>query len=100
LALIALAVGVFGGAVMLLWNWLLPPLFGVKEIGWLQALALLALGRILFGRFGGHWGCHWGWRRRMMMRWEQMTPEEREKFRAGFRGYCGHRTEPPTSVTA
>jgi hypothetical protein len=25
----------------------------------------------------------------MMMRWEEMTPEEREKFRAGMRGRCG-----------
>ena len=24
-----------------------------------------------------------------MRRWEQMTPEEREKFREGMRGRCG-----------
>jgi hypothetical protein len=24
-----------------------------------------------------------------MERWEQMTPEEREKFRQGMRGRCG-----------
>jgi hypothetical protein len=29
------------------------------------------------------------WRRRMRERWERMTPEEREKFREGMRGWCG-----------
>jgi hypothetical protein len=28
------------------------------------------------------------WRRRMMERWEQMTPEEREKFRESLKS-CG-----------
>jgi hypothetical protein len=27
----------------------------------------------------------------MAERWAQMTPEEREKFREGMRGRCGHR---------
>jgi hypothetical protein len=30
----------------------------------------------------------------MMARWEQMTPEEREKFREGLRARCGHGTTP------
>jgi len=34
------------------------------------------------------------WRQRMMERWEQMTPEEREKFRAGMRARCGPSTPP------
>jgi hypothetical protein len=29
------------------------------------------------------------WRRRMMERWAQMTPEEREKFRAGMSAAMG-----------
>jgi hypothetical protein len=33
------------------------------------------------------------WRRRMIERWEQMTPEEREKFREGMRRGC-HRLQP------
>ena len=96
LVLCAGAVGVFGGAVMLLWNALLPDLFGWRPIGFVQALGLLVLARILFGRFGG-WGRghhHNGWRSRMMERYEQMTPEEREKFQAGFRGRCGWRSAP------
>jgi hypothetical protein len=98
LVLAVVAVAAFGAAVMLLWNWLMPVLFGWSEIGFLQALGLLILGRILFGRFGGHCGGHMGWRHRMMERWNQMTPEEREKFRTGFRGRCGHATPPPSAT--
>ena len=34
---------------------------------------------------------------RMKERWERMTPEEREKFRAGFRGRCGPPSETASS---
>jgi hypothetical protein len=37
---------------MHLWNWLLPPLFGWRQITFWQALGILALCRILFGGFG------------------------------------------------
>ena len=48
---------VIGGTVVqLLWNWLLPPLFGWRQITFWQALGLLALCRILFGGFGRHGG--------------------------------------------
>jgi len=64
-------------AVMLLWNWLTPVLFGWKEIGFLQALGILILSRILFGGFHGRCGHGHG---HMASRMENMTPEEREKF--------------------
>jgi hypothetical protein len=80
---------VFGFVVMSLWNWLMPSLFGWHHIGFWQALGLLILSKILFGGFrGGSPQRHWRWRRRMMERWEQMTPEEREKFRQAMRGRC------------
>jgi hypothetical protein len=47
---------VFGVAIMLLWNWLLPPLFGLSTINYLQAVGLLVLARILFGGIGGGFG--------------------------------------------
>jgi len=84
--LLVTAIG--GGVVRLLWNWLLPPLFGFKMITFWQAIGLLALGRILFGGFGLHGGNR-RYRRRMAERWEQMTPEERERFREGMRSRCG-----------
>ena len=85
LALIALG----GEVVLQLWNWLLPPLFGLGQITFWQALGVLVLCRILFGRLGGPGSYRRGFRRRMAERWEQMTPEERERFRQGMRGRCG-----------
>jgi hypothetical protein len=80
----------FTFVVMQLWNWLTPALFGWHAITFWQALGLLLLCKILFGGFrGGPGGRHWYWRRRMMERWEHMTPEEREKFRQTMRGRCG-----------
>ena len=85
-----LVLGLFGWFVMLLWNWLLPPLFGWKLIGFWQAVGLLVLARILFGGFRrGGWHGHW--RSRMNERLERMTPEEREKFRAGMLRFSGWR---------
>jgi len=83
-----------GEVVMLLWNWLLPALFGWRQITFWQALGLLALCRILFGGFGLGGGSHRSQsRRRMRERWEQMTPEERERFRQGLHDRSG-RTAP------
>jgi len=41
-----------GECVKLLWNWLMPAIFGLPPIRFWQALGLLALSRILFGGFG------------------------------------------------
>ncbi len=79
---------VFGYVVMLLWNWLMPALFGWHLIGFWQAIGILVLSKILFGGFHGRHGGHNSRRRRMMERWDRMTPEEREKFRESMRGRC------------
>jgi hypothetical protein len=89
LAFIALG----GFIVQQLWNWLLPTLFGLRQIVFWQALGILLLCRILFGGFGGHRSYRSNFRRRMAERmgermaerWERMTPEEREQFRQGMR---------------
>jgi len=67
-----------GTLVQLLWNWLMPPLFGLREVTFWQGLGLLALCRILFGGFGK--GMHRGHHRR---------PEDRERFRAAVRRRFG-----------
>ena len=90
LVIAAVAITVFSFLVMVLWNWLMPILFGRPLITFWQALGLLILSKILFGGFRGRPGPpQWHWRRRMMERWDQMTPEEREKFRQGLRGGFG-----------
>ena len=95
LAILALLlfIALGGEIVQQLWNWLLPPLFGWRQITFWQGLGILALCRILFGGFGHHGSDGSGFRRRMAKRgadrWEAMTPEERERFRHGMRGSCG-----------
>lgn len=90
LFMVALLVFVFivagGQAVLHLWNWLAPSVFGWKEITFWQAVGILTLCRILFGSIGGRPLWRSNLRRRMAERWEQMTPEERERFRQGMRG--------------
>lgn len=75
-----LAIAIFGFGVMSLWNWLVPAVFGGRLITFWQALGMLVLSRILVGGFS---------RPRVVHKWEQLTPEEREKFRAGMRRRCG-----------
>jgi len=85
--LVLLGIAVLGWIVMSLWNWLLPSLFaGAQQIDYLRAIGLLVLCRILFGGFRGRGGWHGGHHRR---RWEQMTEEEKEKFKDGMRMFRG-----------
>lgn len=86
---IAALIAIGGEVVMHLWNWLTPPLFGWRTMNLWQAIGLLALCRILFGRWGG--GGHGPGRRwEKRERWARMTPEEREQFRQNMRGrWCG-----------
>ncbi len=88
-ALVVVAAAALGLAVMLLWNWLAPVLFGWHPIDFLQAVGLLILCRLLIGGFRGRAGGHLHWRARLAERLEDMTPEEREKFRAGLHARCG-----------
>ena len=53
---IALFMFIGGELVMRLWNWLLPGLFGWRLITFWQAIGILTLCRILFGRIGGRGG--------------------------------------------
>ena len=49
----AIAFGfIFGYFVMLLWNFLMPDIFGLKEINFWQGAGLVVLSRLLFGTRG------------------------------------------------
>jgi hypothetical protein len=94
LVFLTIAILGFGEAVYHLWNWLMPTLFHLPVITFWQGVGLLGLSWALFGGwrgFGGRGGHRGPWRKRMLERWEQMTPEERAKFREGMRAGCGHR---------
>jgi hypothetical protein len=89
-AIVLVAAALFGLIVMHLWNWLMPALFGVHLVTYWQAVGLLILSWILFR--GPR-----GWRRpgayrwsHARGRWQKMTPEERERFRAKMREWAGH----------
>ena len=96
IGLLAVIAG-FGAAVMLLWNWLMPTLFGLVTITFWQALGICVFCRILFGRFNprrhtmhrGHgWGMH-GMRNNLREKWQQMTPEQRKEFVRKRREHVG-----------
>lgn len=84
-----LFVAIGGWIVQYLWNWLLPALFGWREVSFWQALGMLALCRILFGGLGFHGSGRSNVRRRMEERCERMSPEERERFRQRMRERLG-----------
>lgn len=94
--LLPLFVLIFGEAVRYLWNWLMPTLFHLPVISFWQALGILVLSWLLFGglRGRGHrGGFRRNWRRRMEEHWENMSPDEREKFRAWVQSRCGAQPE-------
>ena len=91
----ALAVGLAGAGVMVLWNLLLPGLFGWPVVGFWQALGLLVLSRVLFGGWRGGRGGRAHWRSRMAERWARMSEQERAEWRSG-RG-CG-RGDPASAA--
>ena len=86
---IAIVAG-FSALVMLLWNLVIPGIFGLSCINFWQAAGLLILSRLLFGGVGfgrgrGRGGMirhrkHAGGRNPIREKWMQMTPEEREEF--------------------
>jgi hypothetical protein len=91
LLIVVVAGAVLGFVIMHLWNWLMPSLFGLNVITFWQALGLFVLGKLLFGGFHRHHGGRPRWGRQMRERWDQMSTEERERFRAGMRGHRGCR---------
>ena len=76
-----LAFAGFTAITMLLWNALLPSIFGISNIDFWQALGLLALSRILFGGIGSgimrHLHKH---HNPIHDKWKKMTPEQRKEF--------------------
>lgn len=82
----------FGFLVMTLWNAILPAVTSAKAINLWQSMGLLLLAKILFGGFGGRWSSRKRmWRERMHQKWQNMTPEERQKFKEEWRNRCNWR---------
>ena len=87
--------------VMLLWNGVLTNATGVRTITYWQAAGILLLSKILFGFGGGMSGRRSRRSRMMQERFANMTPEEKEKFKAEWKDRCSRwrrNDEPPTSL--
>ena len=88
----AAAVAAFSAVTMLLWNWLIPAIFGWSAICFWQALGLLALCRILFGGMNGNHRFERMKRHHrnpIREKWINMTSEERKEFMKNHRfGFC------------
>ncbi len=77
-----------------LWNFVIPSIFGLPTINWMQAAALLLLTRLLIG------GGHYGWnkmRNRPMDRmhpmhtfkhWSTMSEEEKQQVKNYWKRKC------------
>ena len=95
--IIIAAVLLFGLLVMSLWNAILPAILGVKAITFIQALGILLLSKILFGGFGGRGST--AWKQKMKQRWNNMSPDDREKFKAEWKNRCGGRWNTHADAT-
>ena len=82
--LITIAIAGFGQAVLQLWNWLMPELFGLRPLRFWQAVGLMALSWILFGGLRGFGMIAGPGGSGTPDSWARLTPEERERFRRGL----------------
>lgn len=99
-AFMVVALALFGTALMLLWNWLMPSIFGLTTIDFWQAIGLFVLARLLFSgkgfRRGGGSSEHRGFGRHADLKrekWMKMSFQERREWfkKRGFnRGFGFH----------
>lgn len=97
----AALIALFGFITMYLWNWLMPKIFGLPTLTITETFGLLLLAKILFG-FGGKGGNgaqhKWQWKHRMLNKFETMSPEDRERFKARMKEkWCRWDEKPSTT---
>jgi hypothetical protein len=97
--LITIAIAGFGRAVLELWNWLIPELFGLRPLRFWQAVGLMLLSWILFGGLRGFGMITGPGRYSPRDGWARLTPEERERFRRGIAQVPGGDAVPPDRET-
>ena len=96
--LMLVMIAAFGAAVMLLWNALLPDLFGFQALNYWQATGILLLVRILAGGLGHGFAWNGGRRdnplyrgeaNKLREKWMNMSEEERKEFVEKEKDYMG-----------
>ena len=106
LAIVAVVFSALSYVVMQLWNNVLAVVVHVGVVTFWQAAGILVLSKILFGGFkgggfrGGMHG-HSQWKSEMRNKWQNvrekwdnMSPEEREKFKQEWKNQCRGRWRP------
>lgn len=78
----------FGYVIMLLWNWLMPDIFGLKTITYWQSFGILILASILFGRFGGGGSSDHKKKDKSQVK-EEIRREIRQEIEKELRKECG-----------
>jgi hypothetical protein len=88
-ALGVLVAFLFGWVVMLLWNWLMPAIFGLPTIGFWKAWGLVILAHILFkaGHYGPSHNKH-----------SHPHPPWKEKFKEKMKRHFGERPVTPSAA--
>jgi hypothetical protein len=78
---------VFGALVMVLWNWLMPAIFGLVTIGYWQGFGLVLIAKLLFGGVG-HMGMGPGRYREPKNRWSsgETRNGRRTEWKSSWRG--------------
>ncbi|MDR1870868.1 MAG: hypothetical protein LBS60_02895 [Deltaproteobacteria bacterium] len=69
-------------AFNLIWNAVVPNVFGFKPINYLEALGLMIIARLLFGGFGRHFH-HLG----LLGRWRGLSHKDRDSIMSSH-GFC------------
>lgn len=82
----ALICFVAGEIVKQLWNWLMPSIFGLRQLTFWESAGMLALCRILFGGIAGRGLAGSNARHRTAERREEFRQRVRERFGFGAAG--------------
>lgn len=79
---------------LMLWNWLMPAIFEIREINFWESAGLLAMAKILFCGFlpfqkkcncnSGH---HSSMKEKFKSKWQDMSDEDKKKWEEKF-GKC------------
>lgn len=81
LSLAVLLAFLFGYLVMILWNWIMPLVFGLPEIDYWLAFGIIILARLIFGGFGNGHSNH--------KKSDHHNRYYSSKFKSKFRKDCG-----------
>ncbi|CAN5491733.1 hypothetical protein BH11BAC2_BH11BAC2_12960 [soil metagenome] len=86
LGVLAIA-ALMSGAVMYLWNELMPVIFNLPVISFWQALGLLVLSKLLL-KTGGGWSGRGPWKKHWKEKYEKMSPDDKARFRDHWEKRC------------